>query len=70
MTSMTFFFGINWNATSANTCCATSLCTEMVFIKGKAAAETWLNDNAVHREIFTLPDAIDFAAAFFVPLVR
>ena len=31
------FFGINWNS-AANNCCATSLCTEMIFLKGNSIA--------------------------------
>ena len=64
------FFAINWNAASANSCCANSLCTEMIFIKGKHVAESWCNTDPENREIFTLPDAVEFAAGFFTPLVK
>lgn len=64
------FFGINWNAANADNCCADSLCTEMIFIKGEENTTGWCKEDSVHREIFTLPDAADFAAGFFMPLVR
>ena len=47
------FFAINWNAEDAGSCCADSLCTEMIFIKGEVAANDWYEENSVHREIFT-----------------
>lgn len=62
-------FGINWNS-AANNCCATSLCTEMIFLKDKKTAETWFSEDTENREIFDLPDAIDFAAHFFKPLLN
>ncbi|MBL4574684.1 MAG: hypothetical protein JKY51_01115, partial [Opitutaceae bacterium] len=34
-------FGITWNATDTGSCCADSLCREMVFLKGEATAERW-----------------------------
>ena len=61
-------FGISWNS-AANNCCATSLCTEMIFLKGKQTADQWQAEDKDNREIFNLRDAIDFAAGFFVPLM-
>ncbi len=61
-------FGLNWNS-AANNCCATSLCTEMIFLKDKEIAETWLAEDPKNREIFTLDAAIDFSTQFFKPLV-
>jgi mercuric reductase len=61
------YFGISWNS-AANNCCATSLCTEMLFLKGKQVADQWQAMDAENREIFDLQDAVDFAAEFFVPL--
>ena len=61
-------FGLNWNS-AANNCCATSLCTEMIFLKDKKIADAWLAEDKENREIFTLEDAIDFATQFFKPLV-
>ena len=62
-------FGINWNS-AANNCCATSLCTEMIFLKDKETAATWLSQDAESREVFTLNEAIEFASLFFKPLVQ
>jgi len=61
-------FGINWNS-ATNNCCATSLCTEMIFLKDKKIADTWLSDELENREIFNIDDAIEFASRFFSPLV-
>ncbi len=61
-------FGLNWNS-AANNCCATSLCTEMIFLKDKKIADAWLSEDKENREIFTLEDAIDFGTQFFKPLV-
>lgn len=62
------FFGISWNS-AANNCCATSLCTEMIFLKGRQTAERWLAVDPGNREIFDLRDAVKFAAGFFTPLM-
>lgn len=62
------FFGISWSS-AADNCCANSLCTEMIFLKGKQIADQWQTEDAGNREIFSLHDAIDFAAGFFVPLM-
>ncbi|MCK4833924.1 MAG: hypothetical protein KAT12_04070 [Gammaproteobacteria bacterium] len=61
-------FGLNWNS-AANNCCATSLCTEMIFLKDKKVADTWLSEDLDNREIFTLEEAIDFSTRFFKPLI-
>ena len=61
-------FGINWSATK-NNCCATSLCTEMIFLKDNKIAENWLHEDIESREIFSLDEAIDFSSQFFKPLV-
>ena len=41
----------------------------MIFLKGKQTADQWRAEDKDNREIFSLPDAIDFAAGFFVPLM-
>ena len=64
------FFGINWNAAKAESCCADSLCTEMIFIKGSETADNWYNEDTVNREVFALPDALKFASGFFTPLLQ
>lgn len=62
-------FGIDWSS-AENNCCATSLCTEMIFLKNKNIAENWSNEKIKTREIFNLDEAVNFAAQFFEPLVR
>ncbi len=62
-------FGLNWNS-AANNCCATSLCTEMIFLKDKQTADEWLNSDVENREIFSIDDAIIFASGFFKPLIK
>lgn len=64
------YFAINWNAASDNACCADSLCTEMIFIKGKSAANNWNDEDNINRQIFTLDEAVKFAAGFFMPLLE
>jgi hypothetical protein len=61
-------FGINWSSAN-NSCCATSLCTEMIFLADSDVAVEWMNDDPENREIFSLYDAIEFASTFFTPLV-
>ena len=61
-------FGINWNS-AANNCCATSLCTEMIFLRDKEKADKWLSEDRENREIFNIDEAIEFASCFFRPLV-
>lgn len=63
------FFGINWNAASSGSCCADTLCTEMIFLKGHGIAHMWRDEDAQNKQIFTLNEAIDFAARFFMPLM-
>jgi len=63
-------FGINWNAASNNSCCADSLCTEMVYLKGKTVELSWLSETDDYRQTFRLNEAVEFAAQFFVPLIN
>ena len=64
------YLGINWLAAHGNQSCSESLCTEMLFLYDKDVAEQWLSVDTEQREIFSLPDAIDFSAGFFVPLLQ
>lgn len=64
------WFGINWGAAAADSVCAESLCMEMMFLANEAVAREWLAESPDTREIFDLPSAVEFAAAFFVPLVE
>ena len=62
-------FGIIWGAASDGTSCATSLCMEMMFLSDSAIAKQWLAEDPGNREIFTLQEAVEFGARFFVPLM-
>lgn len=62
-------FGISWDAVDSETCCADSLCREMVFICGDEVAEKWLVDAGKDRQLFTLQEAVQFANKFFSPLM-
>lgn len=64
------YFGIIWAAASSCSCCADSLCMEMMFLKDNITAVQWLEADPVNREIFTLEEAVDFGAQFFVPLME
>ncbi len=62
-------FGIIWNAASSCSCCANSLCMEMMFLKDGEVADQWLAADQDNREIFTLQEAVEFGSRFFVPLM-
>lgn len=62
-------FGIIWGAASADSCCADSLCMEMMFLRDSRIAQQWLADDPDNREVFTLQEAVEFGSRFFVPLV-
>jgi hypothetical protein len=64
------WFGINWGAAASDTACAESLCMEMMFLANESVAREWVSESPETREIFDLPSAVDFAAAFFVPLAE
>lgn len=62
-------FGIAWGAASSCSCCAESLCMEMMFLKDGKTAQQWQSENPEDREIFTLAEAVEFGARFFTPLM-
>jgi len=62
-------FGIIWGAANPCFCCADSLCMEMMFLRDGNIAENWLTEDPGNREIFTLDEAVEFGARFFVPLM-
>jgi len=62
--------GIDWGAIESGICCADSLCLDMLFLKDNKIAQQWLANNSERREIFTLPQAVEFASRFFVPLME
>ena len=63
-------FGIDWGAAVVGAACADSLCLEMIFLANEAIASQWLAGSPDTREIFDLRSAVEFAAAFFVPLAE
>ena len=63
-------FGINWGAAADDAVCAESLCLEMMFLANEEIASQWLAESPDTREIFDLHAAVEFAAAFFVPLAE
>lgn len=63
-------FGIVWGAASSCSCCANSLCMEMMFLRDDRVAAEWLSIDPANREVFTLAEAVDFGARFFVPLMN
>ena len=60
--------GVRWQSTCG--CAAHSLCMEMVFLKDGTVAKAWQGCNADSCWIFPLPEAVEFGAAFFVPLMK
>lgn len=62
------WFGINWGAAANDTVCAESLCLEMMFLANEEIAGQWFSESPDTREIFDLQSAVEFSAAFFVPL--
>lgn len=62
-------FGIIWGAADAGIVCADSLCMEMMFLRDGDVARHWLAGDPGNREIFTLQEAVEFGARFFVPLM-
>ena len=62
-------FGIAWGAADGDSCCADSLCMEMIFLRDNETAQKWLADGSGGREVFTLQEAVQFASRFFVPLL-
>jgi mercuric reductase len=59
--------GIRWQGTSG--CAAQSLCMEMVFLDKQATAGAWQQEDPDNISLFDLPDAVEFGAAFFRPLL-
>lgn len=48
---------------------AHSMCMEMVFLRDEATAKGWQNGDTENVGLFTLPEAIEFGAKFFNPLL-
>ena len=63
-------FGIDWGAAVGDAVVAESLCLEMMFLADETTASQWLAESPATREVFDLQAAVEFAAAFFVPLAE
>ncbi|MBF0252715.1 MAG: hypothetical protein HQL29_02770 [Candidatus Omnitrophica bacterium] len=64
-------FGIIWAAAEGScSCCANSLCMEMMYLKDGNVAEKWLAEDSKNREVYTLPEAVEFSSRFFAPLIK
>ena len=59
--------GIHWQGTLG--CAAQSLCMEMVFLGDAEIAQRWQQQDSDNTDLFELPDAVRFAAAYFRPLL-
>jgi len=59
--------GIRWQMPTS--VAAHSMCLQMVFLKDWPIAEAWQNDDQEHVSLFTLPQAVEFGRAFFLPLM-
>ncbi|MGD8925579.1 MAG: alkylmercury lyase family protein [Thioalkalispiraceae bacterium] len=59
--------GIRWQMPS--TVAAHSMCLEMVFFKDRLTAESWQKKDPENISLFTLPEAVAFGTAFFLPLL-
>jgi hypothetical protein len=59
--------GIHWQSTLG--CAAQSLCMEMVFLADAETAQRWQQQDSDNTDLYELPDAVRFAAAYFRPLL-
>jgi mercuric reductase len=59
--------GIHWQKVTS--CAADSLCREMIFLKDLDTATSWQSMGHNARELFSLHEAMELAAEFFVPLI-
>lgn len=60
--------GVRWQSTCG--CAAHNLCMEMVFLKDRETAKQWQGDDNENISIFTLTEAIEFGARYFIPLLK
>ncbi len=64
------FAAIGWGAQSSSKSCSATLCTEMTFIAGDAAARAWFDANPENRQLFRLDEAHQLITSVFLPLVQ
>ena len=60
--------GVRWQMPAGDSA-AHSLCTEMVFLKDDDAAAEWHGDDWQNHSVYTLEQAVAFAARYFRPLL-
>lgn len=60
--------GVRWQMPYSSHA-AHSLCMEMVFLKDDEAAAAWHGGALEHHTLFSLPEAVEFGARFFKPLL-
>jgi hypothetical protein len=60
--------GIRWQMPSA--VAAHSMCMQMVFLKDRQTALAWQQGDTENISLFSLPDAVAFGKAFFLPLLE
>ncbi|MCG6885839.1 MAG: alkylmercury lyase family protein, partial [Proteobacteria bacterium] len=60
--------GIRWQMPSG--AAAHSMCMEMVFLKDSKTAKDWQGGDVDNSSLFSLPDAVEFGKAFFLPLLE
>lgn len=60
--------GIRWQMPVG--CAARSMCREMVFLRDSGSAVEWQLNVAEQSSLFSLDQAVAFAAGFFMPLVQ
>jgi len=65
--SKDIYIGIKWQSTGS--CAAESLCMEMVFLKDKEIATSWM-DSDENINVFPLDEALKFAVNYFKPLLE
>ncbi|MGD8999432.1 MAG: organomercurial lyase [Granulosicoccaceae bacterium] len=59
--------GIRWQIPAA--VAAHSMCMAMVFLKDRQTAEAWQDGDTENISLFSLPEAVAFGEAFFLPLM-
>ncbi len=60
--------GIRWQKPAGSA--AHTLCTEMVFLRDPKTALDWRKTDPESIDLFTLPEALELAGAFFLPLME
>ncbi|MFV0430144.1 MAG: organomercurial lyase [Arachnia sp.] len=61
---------VAWSSADAQSSCSQTLCTDMVFLRDADVATAWNSADPDGREVFTLPQAVEFGRRFFSPLVE